>query len=114
LTPTLLPLITTSLDALMLILPLPSTEMSLPLITMVPSFFIVMLALPVLMVIDSPASTTQFLATVSESSLPTLVPRPPTTLQVSSPPIVVVAFLPTDVVWFPATVTERLAPTFVD
>src|SRR6185503_1425070 len=49
--PTLLPFTMTSPDAFRLILPLPSTVMSLPLIVMVPSFFIVMLALPVLLVI---------------------------------------------------------------
>ena len=36
--------------------------MSLPLIVIVPSFFIVMLALPVLIVIESPASIDRFFA----------------------------------------------------
>jgi hypothetical protein len=39
----------------MLILPLPSMEMSLPLITIEPSFFIVMLASPVVIETDSSA-----------------------------------------------------------
>ena len=51
--------------------------MSLPLIVIVPSFFIVMLALPVLIVTESPASITRFLPTFSASSLPTLVVRAP-------------------------------------
>ena len=46
--------------------------MSLPLMMIVPSFFIVMLASPVLIVTESPASTTQFFATLVASSFPTV------------------------------------------
>ena len=66
-----------SLEALILILPLPSMLMSLPLMAIVPSFFMEMLADPVVMVIESPALIVRLLATVSPSSLPMLVVRPP-------------------------------------
>ena len=52
----LLPFITTLLPAFTLMLPLPSKVMSFPLIVIVPSFFIAMLASPVVIVISSPAS----------------------------------------------------------
>ena len=47
-----------SLLAFTLILPEPSIVMSLPLIWIVPSFFMVMLALPVLIDTESPTSMT--------------------------------------------------------
>src|SRR4051812_6898668 len=75
----LLPFITRSPDALTLILPLPSRVMSLPLMVMVPSFFIVMLASPVLSMMDSPAVMMSFLSTLSSSSLAMVVVRAPTT-----------------------------------
>ena len=89
--------------AFMLIFPLPSTNMFLPLTTIVPSFFIEMLALPVLMVTESPASMTRFLPTFRASSLPTSALRPPVTLRDSSAPTLVDSAAPTS--------TDRAAPT---
>ena len=66
-----------SLSALTLILPLPSMLMSFPLMEMVPSFFIEMLASPVVMVIESPAVMVRLLVTDRVSSLPMLAVRPP-------------------------------------
>ena len=57
---------TISPSALMLILPEPSIVMSFPLMVMVPSFFMLMLALPVLIVTESPASITKLLVILSE------------------------------------------------
>ena len=68
-------MITTSFDALMLIFPDPSIVMSFPLMVMVPSFFIVKLALPVVMDTESAAVITRFLPTLNLSSSPTDVVR---------------------------------------
>src|SRR5204862_7743974 len=78
------PFITMSLSALTLILPLPSIVMSLPLIVIVPSFFIEMLASPLLITRSSPASIRSFFATVRESSFPTLTSRFPVISRSSS------------------------------
>jgi len=63
-------------DALMTILPDPLTEMSLPSIAIVPSFFIMILADPVWIRISSPALITSFLPTLIALSSPTLIELP--------------------------------------
>src|SRR5439155_4699125 len=60
---TLLPLRMTSLEALQVILPEPSMVMSLPLMVMVPSFFMVILASPVVSVMESAAVMARALPT---------------------------------------------------
>ena len=69
--------------------------MSLPLITIVPSFFIVMLASPVLSTIESPAVIDQVLAHLQRVVLADArrSGRQPT-LRDSSPPIVIAAAAP--------------------
>src|SRR5207245_5410671 len=89
-----------SLDAFMLILPLPSIVMSLPLIVMDPSFFIRMLASPVVIVTDSPAVKERFFSTFNVSSLLTLDWRLTETEWFSSSHIDLDAFLLILSVWF--------------
>ena len=70
--------------ALALIFPDPSIVMSFPLIVIVPSFFIVILALPVVSVNESAAVIARVLPTSRVSLLPTLWDRPPPTETLSS------------------------------
>src|SRR5262245_13551950 len=93
----------TSLDALSLILPLPTIVMALPLIVIEPSFFMMMLASPVLIVTDSPAVKDRFFSTFNVSSLPTLDWRLPETVWFSSCVIVTEPFLPMLTAWLPPT-----------
>ena len=82
-------------DALMFVSPLSSTVIALPLIVIDPSFFIEMLADPVVMVIESPAVMLKLLVMEIVSSLPMLVVRPPVTDRLSSAPTLMLAAEPT-------------------
>ena len=92
-----------SLEALMLILPDPLTVMSLPSMTMVPSFFIEIVADPHFRTIDSPASITMFFATLTDPEspmstlllLPTFSDRAPPTSVASSAAIFALRAAPT-------------------
>ena len=79
--------------------------------TIVPSFFIVMLASPVFNMMESPTVIVSFLSTLRSSSLVTAVARAPATLVDASFATVVAKLPPTVVDWFPPTVTERVPPT---
>ena len=73
-----------------------------------------MLALPVVIEIESAAVDDQILApTLKLSSLPTLVVRPPVTVRDSSLLIDIDALPATLVVWSAPTLIDRAAATFV-
>ena len=87
--------------------------MSLPSMTMVPSFFSEIEAEPHFSRIESPASTTAFLPILTLPSSATLIPAPLPTLSASAPPTFVASSAAT-LVLRPAPIsTDEAAATFM-
>ena len=98
-------------DALTLILPEASMVMSLPAIVIVPSFFMVIEALPVVIVIWSPASIASFLPTRQRVALADRWPSGPLpTFRLSLLPMSALRSLPVSRLSLVPMLTERLVP----